>query len=151
MNYMSIWTLFDSELYVILNYISFCVIYNFEFYVLLSYMSTEIYVIISFWVTCHWVLQDEYETIESIYKEEKKQLSELEEKFTSLQKEYFVIIDEREMARRMREESERKMIVMVRAATTIQAFWRSFKVRKVLKAKKKKTASGSEKKKKKKK
>lgn len=96
-------------------------------------------------------LQDEYETIESIYKEEKKQLSELEEKFTSLQKEYFVIIDEREMARRMREESERKMIVMVRAATTIQAFWRSFKVRKVLKAKKKKTASGSEKKKKKKK
>ncbi|CAE1283320.1 unnamed protein product [Acanthosepion pharaonis] len=59
-------------------------------------------------------LQDEYETIESIYKEEKKQLSELEEKFTTLQKEYLVIIDEREMARRMREESERKMIVMRR-------------------------------------
>ena len=47
-------------------------------------------------------------------------------------------MEERRIAREKREKAEREMQMSVGAATTIQAFWRSFKVRKGLKAKKKK-------------
>lgn len=73
-----------------------------------------------------------------MYTEEKKQLHELEERFKTLEAEYQQIMEERRVAREKREEAEREMALMVKAATTIQAFWRSFKVRKALKARKKK-------------
>jgi hypothetical protein len=47
-------------------------------------------------------------------------------------------MEERRVSREKREAAEREMALMVKAATTIQAFWRSFKVRKALKARKKK-------------
>ncbi|ESO91687.1 hypothetical protein LOTGIDRAFT_83213, partial [Lottia gigantea] len=82
--------------------------------------------------------QDEYEEIDEIYTEEKKQLHELEERFKTLEAEYKQIQEERRLARERREKAEQEMARMVRASTTIQAFWRSFKVRKALKSKKKK-------------
>ena len=47
-------------------------------------------------------------------------------------------MEERRLARERREAAEREMALMVKASTTIQAFWRSFKVRKALKTRKKK-------------
>jgi predicted nucleic acid-binding Zn-ribbon protein len=82
--------------------------------------------------------QDEYEEIDAVYTEEKKQLNELEERFSTLEKEYQGILDERRLAREKREKAEREMAYIIKAATTIQAFWRSYKVRKALAARKKK-------------
>ncbi|KAL8621514.1 hypothetical protein ACOMHN_026186 [Nucella lapillus] len=82
--------------------------------------------------------QDEFEEIDAIYTEEKKQLQELEERFRTLEKEYVGIMDQRRLAREKREKAERELAMMVKAATTIQAFWRSYKVRKALKQRKKK-------------
>lgn len=82
--------------------------------------------------------QSEYEEIDAVYTEEKKQLHELEERFKTLETEYQQIMEERRVAREKREAAEREMALMVKAATTVQAFWRSFKVRKALKARKKK-------------
>lgn len=82
--------------------------------------------------------QNEYEEIDAVYTEEKKQLHELEERFKTLEEEYQQIMEERRLARERREAAEREMALMVKASTTIQAFWRSFKVRKALKARKKK-------------
>lgn len=82
--------------------------------------------------------QDEFEEIDAVYTEEKKQLNELEERFKTLEAEYNQIQEERRIARERREAAERELQISVMAATTIQAFWRSFKVRKALKGKKKK-------------
>eukprot|EP00916_Digyalum_oweni_P002511 GHVL01004613.1.p1 GENE.GHVL01004613.1~~GHVL01004613.1.p1 ORF type:complete len:481 (-),score=59.73 GHVL01004613.1:229-1671(-) len=82
--------------------------------------------------------QDEYEEIDAVYTEEKKQLHELEERFNTLEKEYVGIMQERRLAREKREKAERELAMMVKASTTIQAFWRSYKVRKALKQRKKK-------------
>ena len=73
--------------------------------------------------------------------EEKKHLNELEERFHVLEMEYNRIMDERRRAREAREATERHLQTLIRAALTIQAFWRSFKVRKAIKAKKRRGAA----------
>ena len=65
-------------------------------------------------------LQDEYEEIDTVYTEEKKQLNELEERFKTLQTEYDQIMEERRVAREKREAAERELQMCVGAATTIQ-------------------------------
>lgn len=90
--------------------------------------------------------QDEYEEIDAVYTEEKKQLNELEERFKTLEAEYNQIQEERRVARERREAAERELQMSVKAATCIQAFWRSYKVRKALKSKKKKKGGGKKKK-----
>lgn len=82
--------------------------------------------------------QDEFEEINLVYTEEKQQLKELEERFATLEKEYTGIMEERRVARDKRERAQRELAILVKSATTIQAFWRSYKVRKALKAKSKK-------------
>jgi len=85
-------------------------------------------------------VQNEYEEIDAVYTEEKKQLNELEERFHVLETEYNRIMDERRRTREAREAAERHLQTLIRAALTIQAFWRSFKVRKAIKAKKRRGA-----------
>ena len=65
-------------------------------------------------------LQDEYEEIDTVYTEEKRQLNELEERFKTLQTEYDQIMEERRVAREKREAAERELQMCVGAATTIQ-------------------------------
>lgn len=84
------------------------------------------------------IRQDKFEEIDAVYTEEKKQLNELEERFKTLETEYNQIMEERRISRERREAAERELQASMKAATTIQAFWRSFKVRKALKSKKKK-------------
>jgi len=91
--------------------------------------------------------QEEYEEIDGAYTEEKKQLYELEERFKTLEEEYLQIQEERRIARERREAAEKELQHMVMAATCIQSFWRSFKVRKVMRGKKKKGGKGGKKKK----
>jgi len=85
-------------------------------------------------------VQNEYEQINIVYMEEKKQLNELEERFHVLETEYDRIMDERRRAREAREAAERHLQTLIRASLTIQSFWRSFKVRKLIKAKKRRGA-----------
>lgn len=73
-------------------------------------------------------------------------MNELEERFKTLELEYNQIQEERRIARERREAAERELLFSVQAATIIQAFWRSFKVRKALKSKKKKKGGGKKKK-----
>lgn len=54
------------------------------------------------------------------------------------QGEYKTITEAKNKAKEERETAEREMALMVKAATTIQAVWRSYKVRKALKQKNKK-------------
>ncbi|PAA49595.1 hypothetical protein BOX15_Mlig018659g1, partial [Macrostomum lignano] len=78
--------------------------------------------------------------------EEKKQLSELEERFKTLEEEYLQIMEERRVAEERRRAAEHEMQMMISAATTIQSFWRSYKIRKTMRGKKKKGGGGKKKK-----
>lgn len=78
--------------------------------------------------------QDEYEEIDAVYTEEKKQLNELEEKFQVLAEEYDKIMEERRIERERREAADKDYKLKKEAATIIQAYFRAYKVRKVLKA-----------------
>ncbi|XP_043924382.1 dynein regulatory complex protein 10 [Protopterus annectens] len=81
--------------------------------------------------------QEELEQLDAIYKEEKAQLSELQEQYDVMEQEYKQIMEDRRIAQQKKEEAERELANMTRAAIFIQAFWRGYKVRKMLKGKKK--------------
>eukprot|EP00112_Aurelia_sp_Birch-Aquarium-sp1_P021190 Seg5637.2 transcript_id=Seg5637.2/GoldUCD/mRNA.D3Y31 product="Dynein regulatory complex protein 10" protein_id=Seg5637.2/GoldUCD/D3Y31 len=82
--------------------------------------------------------QDEFDELDTIYTEEKRQLKELEERFKTLDEEYTVIMEERRVARERREAAEQELRSAIKAATVLQSFWRAYKMRKALKTKKKK-------------
>ncbi|XP_036352334.2 dynein regulatory complex protein 10 [Ochotona princeps] len=84
--------------------------------------------------------QEEYEDLEAVHKEEKAQLEELKRKHDVLVEEYSQIHTERELLSKKRTEAEREMVRMVRAATLIQAVWKGYLVRSMLRSKKKKRA-----------
>lgn len=86
--------------------------------------------------------QDEYEKIDAEYTIEKKQLSELEEKFKVLEEEYDKIMEERRIAKEEKEARELELAHQMKAAVTIQAYFRAYKVRKALKNKSKKGGKG---------
>ena len=69
-------------------------------------------------------------------------MNELEERFTTLESEYVTIMEEKKIAQEKKEREERELTLMIKGATVIQSFWRSFKCRKALKAKKKKGKKG---------
>lgn len=82
--------------------------------------------------------QEEYEDLESIHKEEKLQLEELKERHAVLVEEFSQIRAESEINSKKRVEAEREMVRMVRAATLIQAMWKGYLVRSMLRSRKKK-------------
>ncbi|XP_038618689.1 dynein regulatory complex protein 10 [Tachyglossus aculeatus] len=82
--------------------------------------------------------QTELEELQAIYAEEKAQLAELQEKHGVLRQEYAQITEERQVTSKKKLEEERELIIMVRAATLIQAFWKGYLIRSLLKSKRKK-------------
>ncbi|XP_051017557.1 dynein regulatory complex protein 10 [Acomys russatus] len=86
--------------------------------------------------------QEEYEDLESIHKEEKLQLEELKEKHAVLVEEFAQIRAENEINSKKRVEAERELLRMMRAATLIQAVWKGYLVRSMLRSKKKKRGKG---------
>ncbi|KAM9195002.1 dynein regulatory complex protein 10 [Dugong dugon] len=86
--------------------------------------------------------QMEYEELEVIHKEEKVQLDELRQKHDVLVEEFSQIRAEREVNSKKKMEAEEQLVRMVRAATLIQAMWKGYLVRSMLRSKKKKRGKG---------
>ncbi|MGH0183818.1 UNVERIFIED_CONTAM: hypothetical protein FKN15_012675 [Acipenser sinensis] len=86
--------------------------------------------------------QVELEQLHAVYTEEQGELKELEEHFAVLDQEYSQIMEERHLAREKKEQEERELVLMIRAATRIQALWKGYKVRKMMKSKKGKKGKG---------
>ncbi|XP_040276200.1 dynein regulatory complex protein 10 [Bufo bufo] len=86
--------------------------------------------------------QAELEELDGMYEEEKTQLAELKEKLAVLEVEYVQIMEERRQAQLRKEEAEKELASMNRAATIIQAHWKGYQVRQSLKGKKKKKKKG---------
>uniref|UniRef100_A0A8D0HB58 Dynein regulatory complex protein 10 n=1 Tax=Sphenodon punctatus TaxID=8508 RepID=A0A8D0HB58_SPHPU len=82
--------------------------------------------------------QTEYEEVDEVYTEEKAQLAELKEKYAMLEQEYSQVKEERRLRQEQKEKDERELAIMVRAATQIQALWKGYLVRSLLRFKKKK-------------
>ncbi|XP_032624231.1 dynein regulatory complex protein 10 isoform X3 [Chelonoidis abingdonii] len=91
--------------------------------------------------------QTEFEEVDAVYTEEKAQLAELKEKYAVLEQEYSQIKEERRRSQEKKERAERELAIMVRAATHIQAFWKGYLVRSLLKSKRKKKGKGKKSKK----
>ena len=79
------------------------------------------------------LLQEEYDLIEKLHEEEKKELAELETHFNKLAETYDAIMEERRLAQEETERKAREMAIAVKGVTRLQALWRGFKVRKTLK------------------
>ncbi|KAA3673123.1 uncharacterized protein DEA37_0011334 [Paragonimus westermani] len=77
-------------------------------------------------------LQTEYDTLDEEYTKEKKELNELEERFLTLEEEYLEILEERRFQEEKRRREEEAQRALEQAVTTIQAFWRSYKTRKMV-------------------
>ncbi|XP_030794624.1 dynein regulatory complex protein 10 isoform X1 [Rhinopithecus roxellana] len=92
--------------------------------------------------------QEELEDLEAVHREEKITLEELRWRHKVLVEEFVQIREEREINSKKRMEAEQEMVRMVRAATLIQAFWKGYLVRSLLRSKKKRgkgKAKGKEK------
>ncbi|CAH8494413.1 unnamed protein product [Heterobilharzia americana] len=98
-------------------------------------METDIETKISKYDQEMTILQDEYDKLEAEYTEEKSAYDELNERFQIINEEYQKIMEERRLQeeKRQREEQERRQ--MEQAVITIQAFWRSYKTRKLARGK----------------
>ncbi|XP_055963172.1 dynein regulatory complex protein 10 [Sorex fumeus] len=84
--------------------------------------------------------QEEFEELDSIHQEEKIQLQELKERHEVLAEEFLQIQQERDISSKKKLEAEQEMLRMVRAATLIQAVWKGYLVRSLLKSRRKKRA-----------
>lgn len=92
--------------------------------------------------------QKEIDDINNLYKNEKVQLTELQERFKKLEVEYDIIMDERRNDRERREQAANELAKMVRGALLIQKFWRAYKARRAAKKAAKKGKGGKKGKKK---
>ncbi|XP_004635997.2 IQ domain-containing protein D isoform X2 [Octodon degus] len=89
--------------------------------------------------------QEEFEDLQVMHREEKQQLEELKQRHQVLAEEFSQIQAERAISSKKRLEAEREMLRMVRAATLIQAVWKGYLVRSMLRSKKKKRGKGKDK------
>ncbi|XP_010002669.1 PREDICTED: IQ domain-containing protein D [Chaetura pelagica] len=90
--------------------------------------------------------QAEYDELQAAYVEEQAQLVQLTEKHAVLFQEYSQIEEERRLLQEKKDQALQEFKTMTRAATLIQAFWRGYFVRTLLKSKKKKKGKGKDKK-----
>uniref|UniRef100_A0A2K6U8I4 Dynein regulatory complex protein 10 n=1 Tax=Saimiri boliviensis boliviensis TaxID=39432 RepID=A0A2K6U8I4_SAIBB len=81
--------------------------------------------------------EEEFEDLEAVHREEKITLEELKRKHQVLVEEFAQIREEREINSKKRVEAEQEMVHMVRAATLIQAVWKGYLVRSLLRSRKK--------------
>uniref|UniRef100_A0A4W3HLT4 Dynein regulatory complex protein 10 n=1 Tax=Callorhinchus milii TaxID=7868 RepID=A0A4W3HLT4_CALMI len=87
---------------------------------------------------------EEFEELEKVHKVENSQLTELEGKLHMLEDEYKQIMDEKEVKELERKAKEEELLKTTKAVVTIQAFWKGYKVRQLVKTlrKKKKKKKG---------
>lgn len=77
-----------------------------------------------------------------VYKVEKADLEQLREKFAVLNEEYSQIQEERRVKQEQREKAEKELAILARAATLIQALWKGYLVRSVMRTKRRKKGKG---------
>nr|XP_060644183.1 dynein regulatory complex protein 10-like [Anolis sagrei ordinatus] len=82
--------------------------------------------------------QKEIEEIDAVYSVVKEHLADVREKLRLLDQEYSQIKEERKMKLEQKEKADQEMAILVRAATIIQAFWKGYQVRSVLRTRRKK-------------
>ena len=93
--------------------------------------------------------QDEYDEVETQYKIEKAELIELELRFEPLEAEFKAILNERDIAYRALMAAEREHNRRLQSALALQAWWRSYRVRKACQLAEKKRVKAASKGKKK--
>uniref|UniRef100_A0A2I2YV95 Dynein regulatory complex protein 10 n=1 Tax=Gorilla gorilla gorilla TaxID=9595 RepID=A0A2I2YV95_GORGO len=81
--------------------------------------------------------EEELEDLDAVHREEKISLEELRRRHKVLVGEFAQIREEREINSKKRMEAEQEMVRMVRAATLIQALWKGYLVRSLLRSRKK--------------
>ncbi|KAK1328668.1 hypothetical protein QTO34_012242 [Cnephaeus nilssonii] len=86
--------------------------------------------------------QLQQERLDSLHFLRKIQLEELQQRYEVLVEEFAQIREEREINSKKRMEAEQEMMRMVRAATLIQAVWKGYLVRSLLRSKRKKRGKG---------
>ncbi|ETE57097.1 IQ domain-containing protein D, partial [Ophiophagus hannah] len=84
----------------------------------------------------NWVQKYDMEMIE------KQDLAQLREKYTQLDKEYCQIVEERRVKQEQKDKAEKELAILARAATLIQAVWKGYLVRSMLRSKRKKKGKG---------
>jgi len=94
-------------------------------------------------------VEDEYDEVKEQYKIEKAQLTELELRFEPLEAEFRAILEERDVDYRAQLAAEREVVRRQQAALALQAWWRSYRVRKACQIMAKKRAKAAAKGKKK--
>uniref|UniRef100_UPI00398E693E dynein regulatory complex protein 10 n=1 Tax=Pristiophorus japonicus TaxID=55135 RepID=UPI00398E693E len=82
--------------------------------------------------------QEEYEHLVTKHNNEMVLLFELEQKINILESEYIQIVEDRKKKAEEKAAKEHQIYLMARAAVTIQAFWKGYKVRQLMKSLKKK-------------
>ena len=90
--------------------------------------------------------QNEFESVSLAYSIEKAQLNRLEAKFAPINEEFQAIIEERDLLYRARQAANRDEWRRLHAALALQAWWRSYRIRKALAVKAKKLAKLAKKK-----
>jgi len=101
-------------------------------------METEVENWISKYDEFMGMQQENIEKVQSAYDEEKEQLDSLRERFALLKVDYDAIMEERRLKREEEERKRKEFEEKTYNATVIQAFFRSYKVRKMMKNKGKK-------------
>ncbi|KAL7986766.1 hypothetical protein Chor_013049 [Crotalus horridus] len=84
----------------------------------------------------NWVQKYDLEMIE------KQDLSQLREKYARLDEEYCQIVEERRVRQEQKDKAEKELAILARAATLIQAVWKGYLVRSLLRSKRKKKGKG---------
>ncbi|KAG8146204.1 hypothetical protein E2320_012579 [Naja naja] len=84
----------------------------------------------------NWVQKYDIEMIE------KQDLAQLREKYTRLDEEYCQIVEERRVKQEQKDKAEKELAILARAATLIQAVWKGYLVRSMLRSKRKKKGKG---------
>nr|XP_056715032.1 dynein regulatory complex protein 10 [Euleptes europaea] len=86
--------------------------------------------------------QEELEEIDVVYKVEKAQLEDLRERFALLDEEFSQIEEERFKKQEEREKAQKELAILSRAATLIQALWKGYLVRSLLRTKRRRKGKG---------
>ncbi|XP_070807080.1 dynein regulatory complex protein 10 [Pituophis catenifer annectens] len=86
--------------------------------------------------------QEEIDEIDEFYVVEKQDLAQLREKYTRLDEEYCQIVEERRVKQEQKDKAEKELAILARAATLIQAVWKGYLVRSLLRSKRKKKGKG---------
>jgi len=87
-----------------------------------------------------YFVQDEYDLYTRMYEADKKELAKLQAHFEVLEKQYDAIMEERRIAEEQKARKQEEERQQNKAASVIQAVWRGYQFRILMRGKSKKAA-----------